>query len=103
MFYLFVLKVFICDCYKKLFQGDDGSSLPHPLGEIFFVGGIDINSKMTGGTPEVRSDKSLTLLTFSFDIQPMHYGFCPLVKLTFKDLAKLTAFAAIFKTKSYFK
>ena len=25
--------------------------------------------KMTGGTPEVRSDKSLTLLTF--DIQPM--------------------------------
>ena len=33
----------------------------------------------------------------------MHYGFCPLVKLTFKDLAKLTAFAAIFKTKSYFR
>ena len=26
---------------------------------------------MTGGTPEVRSDKSLTLLTFG----PMHYGF----------------------------
>ena len=34
---------------------------------------------------------------------PVHYGFCPLVKLTFKDLAKLTAFAAIFKTKSYFR
>ena len=33
----------------------------------------------------------------------LHYGFCPLVKLTFKDLAKLTAFAAIFKTKSYFR
>ena len=35
--------------------------------------------------------------------QPLHYGFCPLVKLTFKDLAKLTAFAAIFKTKTYFR
>ena len=35
--------------------------------------------------------------------QPIHYGFCPLVKLTFKDLAKLTAFAAIFKTKTYFR
>ena len=34
---------------------------------------------------------------------PMHYGFCPSVKLTFKDLAKLTAFAAIFKTKTYFR
>ena len=33
----------------------------------------------------------------------VHYGFCPLEKLTFKDLAKLTAFAAIFKTKSYFR
>ena len=37
------------------------------------------------------------------DGAPLHYGFCPLVKLTFKDLAKLTAFAAIFKTKSYFR
>ena len=27
------------------------------------------NEKMTGGTPEVRSDKNLTLLTF--DIQPI--------------------------------
>ena len=38
-----------------------------------------------------------------FTRAPLHYGFCPLVKLTFKDLAKLTAFAAIFKTKSYFR
>ena len=38
-----------------------------------------------------------------FCILAMHYGFCPLVKLTFKDLAKLTAFAAIFKTKRYFR
>ena len=33
----------------------------------------------------------------------LHYGLCPLVKLTFKDLAKLTAFAAIVKTKSYYR
>ena len=33
----------------------------------------------------------------------LHYGFCPLEKFTFKDLAKLTAFATIFKTKSYFR
>ena len=31
----------------------------------------------------------------------MHYGFCPLVKFTFKDLAKLSALAAIFKTMRY--
>ena len=34
---------------------------------------------------------------------PLHYGFCPLEKLTFKDLAKLTAFPAIFKTKTFFR
>ena len=34
---------------------------------------------------------------------PLHYRFCPLVKLTYKDLAKLSALAAIFKTKSYFR
>ena len=33
----------------------------------------------------------------------MHYVFYPLVKFTFKDLAKLSALAAIFKTKSYFR
>ena len=36
-------------------------------------------------------------------VPPVHYGFCPLEKLTFKDSAKLTAFAAIFKIKSYFR
>ena len=36
-------------------------------------------------------------------IIPMHYGFCPLVKFTNKDLAKLSGLAAIFKTKSYFR
>ena len=35
--------------------------------------------------------------------EAVYYGFCPLVKLTFKDLAKLTAFAAIFKAKTYFR
>ena len=34
---------------------------------------------------------------------PVHYGFCPLVKFTNKDLAKLSGLAAIFKTKSYFR
>ena len=34
---------------------------------------------------------------------PVHYGFCPLVKFTDKDLAKLTALADIFKIKSYFR
>ena len=38
-----------------------------------------------------------------FQCRQLHYGFCPFVKLTFKDLAKLTALAAIFKTKSYFR
>ena len=33
----------------------------------------------------------------------VQYGFCPLVKFTFKDMAKLTALAAIFKTKTYFR
>ena len=36
-------------------------------------------------------------------IASLHYVFCPLVKLTLKDLAILTAFAAIFKTKTYFR
>ena len=43
-------------------------------------------------------DKLLVMIVVA-----LHYGFCPLEKLTFKDLAKLTAFAAIFKTKSYFR
>ena len=36
-------------------------------------------------------------------IHTLHYGFCPLVKFTYKDLVKLTALAAIFKTKTYFR
>ena len=38
---------------------DDGNDDEHK------EGGVDMDmTKMTGGTPEVRSDKSLTLLTF---------------------------------------
>ena len=48
-----------------------------------------------------RADSNVAKLNSSG--ASMHYGFCPLVKLTFKDLAKLTALAAIFKTKSYFR
>ena len=36
-------------------------------------------------------------------LSALHYGFCPLVKFSYKDLAKLSALAAIFKTKSYFR
>ena len=42
-------------------------------------------------------------IRFQADLPTVHYGFCPLVKFTYKDLAKLTALAAIFKTKSYFR
>ena len=52
---------------------------------------------------ESSLQKYSVLFPSSSSIVPVHYGFCPLVKLTFKDLAKLTAFAAIFKTKSYFR
>ena len=45
----------------------------------------------------------LIMVFFCKWIETLHYGFCPSEKLTFKDLAKLTAFAAIFKTKSYFR
>ena len=43
-----------------------------------FVKMLDLNLKMTGGTPEVRSDKKLTLLTFdiwflTFDIRHMTF------------------------------
>ena len=43
------------------------------------------------------------ILKFNCTTASMHYRFCPLVNLTFKDVAKLTAFAAIFKTKIYFR
>ena len=71
---------------------------------------MDVMGYQSEGVPRVTGAHRTPFNVQSFIIvtqmseveQPMHYVFCPLVKLTFKDLAKLTALAAIFKTKSYF-
>ena len=71
-----------------------------PNGPIFFIQMREDSPKESHGT---NLEYTKYAISCHGQSDTVHNGFCPSVKLTFKDLAKLTAFAAIFKTKSYFR
>ena len=69
---------------------------------LSWLEGVSQGKSHTAVHQRVRTKISAVMIIIVI-MSSVHYGFCPLEKLTFKDLAKLTALAAIFKTKSYFR